>query len=974
MTMRNPPLSIACLVYLLCSLTPSIVKAQELSYARYDARDGLAGSVVYQCVQDKEGFLWFATETGVSRFDGIHFVNFTTSDGLPDNEILRLYVDSKNRVWMAPFKNALCYYYKGKIYNQQNDSTLRQIHTTTEVIGIAEDGLGNIFIASHYAVYRIDGQSNKVRLITQIDSAAFTYLGARFNGKMGVIQNKELPHATILNIDLHELSLTKDPTEYDQSFSGRSLLSPQLEVFHKNDSIYLIEPASRKEHSLYTGKDIKSVSRVNDSLLTLNSGNGTTIYNFNTGRLFRKCFEEEDINSVTSDREGNFWFMTNGRGIYRVGSFEFRNFVFNSGDDRNLPVYSVNKIGNSLYIGTNKSIVWRVDPLLNKHPIYLANSMGSGRVLAIAAYKDAIVFGTDKGLALFRSDQIRVSSTVSIKSITPYKDKMLVSANHALLQVADDLWLDNPLEGKRTTAVGVLHDTVFFGSTNGLYKVVGQFNSQFLGDLFPPLKTRITAIGTSPDSSTLWVATNGNGLIGFCGNRISHIINEGKGLTSNICRTLFVGDDYLWVGTDKGLNRIRINGDSCKVTNYTVEDGLLANIVNCVFVEGSQVYVGTQAGLTTFDANKISLNSSCQLRMTGIQASGQEWRYDTTGFTLPPQNNAIRFDYAGISFRSAGDITYRYRLTGLNDEWQTTRETYLSYPALPSGDYEFQVVATNKYGVQSDMIRVPFAVEKTIWEKTWFRILAIIFFWGLVWIFVHHRIKRIRKQNDEKMQINNRMADLEQMALKAQMNPHFIFNSLNSVQQYVIDKDILGANKFITEFSRLIRLTLDISSKTRISIYEEISYLATYVELEKTKFENKFTYSVTAAADLDTDNWYIPPMILQPYVENSIRHGVRHRLDNKGHVAITFYTEPGYLVCSVEDNGVGRKKAGQYKSELAIEYQSKGMTLTAKRIEMLNKGMATPVLINIEDLTVNDNPAGTRVILKFPIEGVGNNS
>jgi LytS/YehU family sensor histidine kinase len=209
------------------------------------------------------------------------------------------------------------------------------------------------------------------------------------------------------------------------------------------------------------------------------------------------------------------------------------------------------------------------------------------------------------------------------------------------------------------------------------------------------------------------------------------------------------------------------------------------------------------------------------------------------------------------------------------------------------------------------------------------------------------------------------------MALKAQMNPHFIFNSLNSVQQYVIDKDLLGANKFITEFSRLIRLTLDISSKTRISIYEEISYLATYLELEKTKFEDKFSYTVVAGPEIDASDWFIPPMILQPYVENSIRHGVRYRHDKAGHIRVSFRLDEQYLVCQVEDNGVGRKKAGQYKSEIPIEYQSKGMTLTAKRIEMLNKNSASPVLIEIEDLETNNIPAGTRVTLRFPLDSAG---
>src|SRR5215831_14677590 len=118
--------------------------AQEYSYSHYDTKDGLAGSTVYCGAQDKDGFLWFGTETGLSRFDGTHFQNFTTADGLPDNEILRLFVDSKNRVWIMPFRNSICYYYKGKIHNQENDSLLAKITLHTEAKGVVEDRKGNL--------------------------------------------------------------------------------------------------------------------------------------------------------------------------------------------------------------------------------------------------------------------------------------------------------------------------------------------------------------------------------------------------------------------------------------------------------------------------------------------------------------------------------------------------------------------------------------------------------------------------------------------------------------------------------------------------------------------------------------------------------------------------------------------------------------------------------------------------------------
>jgi LytS/YehU family sensor histidine kinase len=217
------------------------------------------------------------------------------------------------------------------------------------------------------------------------------------------------------------------------------------------------------------------------------------------------------------------------------------------------------------------------------------------------------------------------------------------------------------------------------------------------------------------------------------------------------------------------------------------------------------------------------------------------------------------------------------------------------------------------------------------------------------------------------------MAELEQMSLKAQMNPHFIFNSLNSIQKYVMEKDVVGANKFITDFSRLIRLTLEITSKSRISIDEEVRYISYYLELERARFGDTFQYEVTVAPDINRMTYQIPPMLLQPYIENSIRHGLRYREDEQGMVRIRFMENATHLICIIEDNGVGRKLAQQYKSLSPIEYQSRGMTLTARRVEMMNQIRTTPMLIEVEDIETDSlQPAGTRVVLYFPIDQVKN--
>lgn len=949
--------------------TPTM--GQEYSYAHYEVRDGLAGSVVYHGAEDKEGFLWFATETGVSRFDGTHFRNFTTRDGLPDNEILRIYVDARGRVWMQPFGNAVCYYYNGKIHNQQNDSLLKQLRFASEVIDMVGDVKGNMFIAERRGIYYLNFQTQKITQVVKYESPVLIKIGFTHEGHLGFVSNGGTFGGNYIKLNLKNFSeISCQPIPI--ASIHKTWISPSLEILDTKDSLHCNDPATQKRLSTLAIPMLKSISQINDSLLTINSSNGSIIYNFRTGQRQHGCLEGINVNTAMRDREGNYWFMTHGSGVYRMGSFDFFNYRFNPDQHNYLSVTGINSIDGQVYVGAEKAILYRLTNTKVSAPQYLLGKDAFGRILTINGRGDEILLGTDQSVVQLRHGRLRLGDLpAAVKSVNPYKNKWLVGSTPGLYLMNDSLKFNNTIFHQRTTAVEVQHDTIYMGSTNGLYRLTGwPLQPTMLGDVFPVFNGRITAIKSAPDG-TLWVATNGKGLVGYRNNRITHIFTEREGLSSNICRALFISADDLWLGTDKGLNRIRWQQSGRSITTYTIEDGLLANIVNCVYADSSMVYVGTQAGLTVFDPEKISRNSVCDLRITGIRSAEADWHYDTADFRLPARQNEIRFDFVGISYRSAGDITYRYRLVGLNQEWQMTRETNLSYPSLPSGDYELQLQAINKFGVESALIKRTFVVEKLLWEKTWFRIAVVFGAWLLIWLFVRMRIKRVRSQNEEKMLLKNRMAELEQMALKAQMNPHFIFNSLNSVQQYVFDKDVLGANKFITEFSRLIRLTLDLSSRSSISIQEEISYLSTYLELEKTKLEDKFTYSVAVSSDLQPDNYHIPPMILQPFVENSVRHGVRNRRDKKGHISVSFSTSTTHLICQVEDNGVGRKKASQYKSEMHIEYQSKGMTLTQRRIDMLNRGYTQPVLIGIEDLYEQDQPTGTLVTLRFPLQDTG---
>jgi hypothetical protein len=254
---------------------------------------------------------------------------------------------------------------------------------------------------------------------------------------------------------------------------------------------------------------------------------------------------------------------------------------------------------------------------------------------------------------------------------------------------------------------------------------------------------------------------------------------------------------------------------------------------------------------------------------------------------------------------------------------------------------------------------------------------TLIAFVLAVLIFRSRRLQRkLYKQKEEtekkerqieKNELEMKMTELEQMALRAQMNPHFIFNSLNSVQHFIMNKDVEGVNKYLGTFAHLIRQTLNNSGKQLVSIDEEVKYLDTYLALEKMKSNDSFNYIINVKENVDRSATFVPGMILQPFVENSIKHGVTHKEKNDGLINISI-SKNGKLVCLVEDNGIGRKKAGEIKlaGEGAV-YESTGMTITMNRIETINKIYHADISLQVDD--VNDSegkPAGTRVKLEFP--------
>jgi ligand-binding sensor domain-containing protein len=957
------------LTFILFFLSPGAA-AQEYSYTHYDISEGLAGSTVYCITQDNDGFIWTGTETGVSRFDGTHFHNYTTIDGLPDVEILEMFGDSKGRVWMAPFSKSVCYYYKGRIHNQQNDSLLRLFRLRGNVIRFAEDKAGNILVQEKSALHLVtsDGRLREYDSIGQLPIRNCGAVSRSSDGHFLVQADKEV------------YTFSGDrftpfcPISIASSWPGYICLTSKGMIWRADSGTTAIR-------SFVTGKIITfpfdwihykhlSYTSVDDSLFFINEFSGANEFNpaTQTRRLF---LPGKQVSRTFRDATGNLWFTTLGQGIYRLNSDEFRTTHLNAPGMEASSVYAINRMGDRLLVGDNHNYVFDFSlPAVSLQAGYSGTGIAKNRVLSFDRLpNDNYLVASDDELDEFTSDFHRkrwfADGLKSVFRKSP--DELLLSTFWGVaafdlrtFRLTDTLWR------QRSTTVYYRKDTILIGTLDGLYALPPDRSVVFMGRNIPFLQKRISGLAESADG-TLWVGSYDAGVAGYRDGHIIATIGKQHGLTSNICRTLLVHKNDLWIGTDKGLNRVRLDQPGYPVAQFTSQDGLGSDIVNVIYADSSMLYVGTPAGLSFFDESRIDHSEGCRLYLLSILNSGRERIDDTAALRLPYTDKYIRLEFAGISYRSVGGIVYRYRLLGLDSSWRSTKETFLEYPTLPSGNYELQLEAINKFGTRSAPLSLRFGVIAPFWQTAWFSGLLITAFLLLTWLFVSLRIRHIRRRQQEKESLNQRIMEMENTALQAQMNPHFIFNCLNSIQQYIFDQDIFAANKYITGFSRLIRATLQNSTKPFIPLPDEISYLSNYLSLEKLRFKDKMNYQIDVDPAVNNNNYIIPPMLIQPYVENSMRHGLRHKMDGKGYIHIRFYKKDNRLLITVEDNGIGRKKAAGYKTREHIEYQSKGMSLTADRIRMMNAKYNDSISIDVIDLEdAAGRAAGTRVVMEFP--------
>ncbi len=497
--------------------------------------------------------------------------------------------------------------------------------------------------------------------------------------------------------------------------------------------------------------------------------------------------------------------------------------------------------------------------------------------------------------------------------------------------------------------------------------------------------------GMVEDGNYRWVATN-KGLLRIDISDSTHTFIPGKGSILKRSFNYILQDDSgnLWLSSNSGI--FKFNPRTGEVKQYTESDGLQGLQFNlgsgCRLSDGRLAFGGVN-GLNIFHPDSVLDNpnvpfvhiTEIMVNDTGTLPSVNPIALES--WTFPFSQRTVSFRFVAIEYSAPEENTFKYQLVGHDpDTVFAGTNGFARYANLPSGKYTLRVWAAN-----SDGVWTPNAKELKIfieyhWTNTWwFQTLLGLAIAGLLFGFYRFRIGQIKKREEMRRQqaefkqkeaeFRQKEAELKQLAaetetavLRLQMNPHFIFNSMNSINAYILERNVETASDYLTRFAKLMRMILKFAEKPFIAVSDEIELLEQYMKTEAMRLEKKFDYQVEVDEALDPDETYLPTMILQPFVENAIWHGISKK-PGGGHIHIAFQPSGGLLLCSVEDNGAGRQTAAVEKTST---HESKAISLTERRLQLLEKeGKVKPSFEIIDLKDEAGNPAGTKIIVGVPL-------
>ena len=1001
-------------IFLYLTAYSSRVSAQNYNFQHLTIQKGLPQSQVYAICFDTNNYAWIGTQGGgVCIYNGNEFKYITKQDSLISNRVYsisqlndEIWVGCKGGVSLFNLKGQFIKNYRFKIPSILAKSCVefkndKWIGTSNGVFKIEKDKLKKYTLNPNVSDINIQS------ILVENDSELW------LNTPKGIFNLLKIPNKLNSNRGLSNTNITVSVNVNNQWLIGS--YGGGIQLYDKSKGI-----VTPKRFEILKNEIILDILVNEDEVWIATLNKGVFVWNIKSNEVknftVNNGLSNNHVRILKKDKWGNIWIGTSGGGISIYNNSPFLKYNKANGLNSNY-IYNVIKDKNqNLWVSTEGTGVVRLNDTSN---VLFDEEYGYKSVKTRALFEDNqqnIWFGSEgEGIGVWLSNDNKDTiyrfknnyglENYWIKSFAqhPLTHKLFVATSGGIHELTIQNKFPIKIKFKKLSHQKIPNrvsqicfdekGVLYFSSDHGVGRLV--LNEGHVKEI-KLFESNSNFRNVVVKSTILFAGSTDKGVLKIDLEQDTERtwIDTKEWLNSNNIYQLTLHNSELWVGTEKGLTKLLMNNQNSIISNqiYQYEDGfegVETNINASNIDHQNNLWFGTTNGLFLFNGESTQNHKKIgpAFRLLDIQLFYESIlntkfsRYFSNPdkdsvLILAHDNNHIGFNFEAIQYAHSKQIRYRWKLEGFDEKWTpSSKNTSATYGNLKAGNYTFLAQSSIDNIWTSEPIKFEFVIEAPFWATLWFKIgtvLTLLLLIGLVILFIYKRFQRKNIELREKLELEKSLLELEQKALRLQMNPHFMFNALNSIHNLIILNDSSKARYALSKFTKLLRQVLENSREKFISIDAEVETLAHYVQLEKITTQNEFEFNVVIDENLDPNEKLLPPLMIQPFLENAIIHGFKNIM-HKGIINVTFeLVEDSILKCTVDDNGIGRVSASQINSQKESYHKSTALHVTQERLANLN-----PIISNSEQLlspfqiidkTNSDgHPLGTTIIIQLEI-------
>ena len=959
-------------LFVLGLLFSNISIAQNPAYFNYSVENGAPSNDIYSIIQDKKGYIWIGCDAGVFRYNGVRFTEFTSSK-LASKSATGLVESKSGRIYGYTFNKQLFYIENEKL------CVFKNWHIP--VTRIAADKKGFVWVTTTDGLYRIQESNLKIEYIKNriikgekknyfssqaisdkngnifFQQAQSIYLKTPNQLKRFPIENKSIAHFLLLSCGSKKPWIVDITGEFIYRFNGKK--------FHRYQNQQLLRALK--------GRKINHVFETDNHKLWIATYSGLVCLDIPSGKT-ETLLEQFSFSNGIQDREGNYWFSTIHNGIIRIPNMDIRLWkTYN--ENHNSDQYSHLQLDkNDVYIASNTGIIGKLENTSTSFSIYNHLPKSDIGMMHFSRKDDCIYFNKLNQLYRFKNGKIDIVNV----SVGPLKSMVDVSSGYFLASsqglffiksIDEKVTMQNIIDADwyREIIKSPFRNHLIAATNNGI-SIISSKKGRFSVERKILRKKQIISLAYDPFKKQVF-ALSFDGLIYLLDKNYELKIIK-KVDASFIPIQIRVHSGNIFLATNKGI--LKINPEQNNEIKYNKYFGLSSNNIRSLEFDNKYCWAIGE-GL-----QKIPIKSFFEENTRGFIRARAIW---INGIKKPLKSqyelnyfDNVSFGFDGLYYSSNGDYDFAYRMNGSENSWTIVpgKIEKIELANLPSGQnsIEFKLIDHNNLDSRNT-ITLSFDVIPPFWQRWWFYLLITLITMALAFGVFRWRLISLRKKQFKeliRLRLENELRLTQQNALKAQMNPHFLFNVLNSIKGYIYENDKKNAARYLSDFSSLVRKVLELSALANVSLFEELETLKIYIELEAMLLHSDFSYDIIIDDSVELNEIQVPSLILQPYVENAFKHGLRHKKGTKNLIIkLNFNRIDSFLEIEILDNGIGRDASNLLNKANEKIHDSFASSAIDKRIKLLNYRRKDVVGVEITDKFEGKEATGTIVKIRIHV-------